>query len=294
MVNAPFTDSTPDGSMVVARDTFIFLQVALQSNSGAALVPDNDAFEQTNVRAIYNPDGADVTSLWATNAIDPVGIDGAADTYDAAHPTYVGGEATPNNIGLFHDGSGRIAQKAKAPTNAEVTLGSTSRRWRVDWAVRRGGVVIPKTEYFHVAEAGVLVTNTAAVNVQEVTDGIYTTLGTSQIERLIAEATRSVRGRVEKGGIVWAELSSLPDLIREAIIYWSRWLVLNRDAGAGLIASEIKEGSKRVKFAGRAGIVDNMKVLADAALNEYLSDAPRYQPGLKVVTRRYNHDSVFR
>lgn len=241
---------------------------------------------------MFDPDGNDVTADFVTVAIDP---DDGDDVWDDAHADYVGDDATPENVGLFHNGTGAIAQKIKVPDDAEITVNSTDRRFRVDWKVKKANGFVTKIEYFNVDQAGVLVLDSSAVTVEEVKAGLSTSLSDPQITDLIAEATRAIRGRVEGKDVVWEDFTELPFLLRDAIIQWARWLIFSRDASSGLKVEKLKEGTKRVEFAGISSKdIEGYRVNAKDSLMEYLRDyAPRMQPRLSVATRKMTDTNPF-
>lgn len=292
MVNDPFVDSTPDGSMVVARGQVVFLQVALETASHVAVIPDADAFEQTNVRAIFNPDNVDVTAAWVTNARDPVD---SSDEYDAAHPTYVGDEATPANVGLFHNGSGKIAQKVKAPSESEVTLGQSVRKWRIEWLVKKGGSLIPKTEYFHVSEAGVLVGASSFVTVSEVRTIINTQMTDAQIQSVISHVSRKARGKAKLYGFDWDSMQTLDDYLRTIIVEWCVTQVFLHDQSAYRKIEKLKEGGKRVEFSGTSSKdLERMTAAVNADFAEWLKmKAPLKRPRITTLSRSVT-DNVYR
>lgn len=288
MVNDPFVDTDPDGTVVIARGQIWFLQVALQTASGSYVAPDADAFTRTDIRAIYDPDGNNVTALWVTNERDVTDVD---DTYDAAHATYVGDDASPNNIGLFYQATGRVAQKVKAPSNVEITKG-TARRFRIDWAIKKGSL-ITKTEYFQTDVAASLVTTSSFVTVDEVRAVISTKMTDPQIESVIEHVTKKARGRAMLYGFDWDSMTELDDYLRTIIVEWCCTMVFTYDQSAYRKIEKLKEGGKRVEFSGTSSKdLERQQAEVKADFEEWLKQKTKYrQPKMKVVTHHYLNTS---
>lgn len=251
MVNNPYSDDTPKGQVVIPRGEFHFLQVAIRESRDGPLTPP-DTFDSTNIRAILDPDGVDVTDSWATNQLDP---DDDNDDFDETHPDYVGDQASPDNIGLFHDGSGRVAQKVEVPSDAEITTNDDTRSYEIQWTFTVNSNTVSDSEIFNVASSGVLVFQATVITPEEVTIGLNTSLTNDDIRELISEATREVRGWVMDVCGVDPDTDSdfsesVPPLVRNAIIKYTRGLIFNRDLSTQQApVSSVRQGRKRVDWA---------------------------------------------
>lgn len=271
MVSAPFTDNVGNNLGVYSRGSIDFFKVQVQQN-GNPVPPDANAFTFTDVRRIEDPDGVDVTADWVTNDLDP---NDAGDTYDENHTTYVGGQASPNNIGLFHNGSGAIAQKFKVPASAEITDGVPSRNFRIYWGIRLGGQMLVDGEgeffeEFNVADYGVLIFESGTVTVSDVRAGIETSLDSDSILELISESVDWSDAHLSICGIDSDTFESLPKAVKQAIILYTRALIFERDASAGQRYSMIQEGSKRVTVAGQTTKdLDTLRGRAEEMLMAY-------------------------
>lgn len=213
----------------------------------------------------------DVTSQWVTNAIDPAGIDGVPDTYGAAHSTYVGGQASPANVGAFYNGTSRLAWKFKVPTNAENVIG-TSRRYKFKWKVLMettpSQIFLEDEETFQVGPIGTVSFGALTVTIAEVEAGITTSLTDAQIQLLITEATNYVYGRLEQAGLEPDQFTSLPRLIRNAIVLMTRYLIFQLDASSYKKTSMLQEGDTRISFTGNSqkdadALLDLLNMLID-------------------------------
>lgn len=284
MVNNPFVDTDPDGTVVISRGQYWFLQVALQTSNGSYVAPDADAWTRDDVRGIYDPDGNDVTALWVTNVRDPTD---PSDLYDAAHATYVGDEATPNNIGLFYQATGKIAQKVMAPADVEITKG-TARRFRIDWNVKKGSL-ISKTEYFQTDVAATLATVSSFVTVDEVRAIIFTKMTDPQIEDAINHVTKKARGRAILYKFDWDSMTTLDDFLRAVLIEWVSTYIFTYDQSAYRKIEKIKEGGKRVEWSGTSSKdLERKELEVKADFEEWLRQKTKFkQPKLRVTTHHY-------
>jgi hypothetical protein len=202
---------------------------------------------------------------------------------------------TPN-IGLFHNGGGRMAQKIKAPDDAEVTTSSTTRLWKVTWRVKKNDSFIENSENFNVAEAGVLVFNVDVVTVAEVERGIVTNLTDPEIEDIIVEATDQIEGLLDACGIDVDGFTEIPPLVRNGIIKWSRGLIFQRDSLAtGGQIIRVKEGPVEVGYSStsvRTSISDYFDEARIDIATYCKRHGPLKRPRLR-VTRQLPGDGAF-
>jgi len=253
----PWPDTTPQNMVVVPRGSIRFIPVRIEVQ-GVLTPPDADAFTYTTVRQILDPDGNDVTDEFVTNELDTAATN-PTDVWDEDHADYVGDEASPENVGLFArhvsgDLTGQVAQKVKAPLDAEITLGSSTRRYKIIWGLRLFDQVLQDGdgelfEYFHVAPPGSLVFGDGYVSIEEVTDSLSTTMDPEQIERLISRASKAIAGMVlDICKVDVSTFTELPYTLREAIILYTQGLILEQDGSSGGIPIMRKEGRKEERF----------------------------------------------
>lgn len=173
------------------------------------------------------------------------------------------------NVGLYHDGAGHVALKVFIPVTDEDTSLDPARQYTVTWKLKKAGLPVTNSETFDVGPAGVIVFNSGIVTVEEVTDGLSTSLDDDTIQRLILRAEARVRGRLIDCGVDPDAFTELPGLVREAIIFYAQGLIFNRDAGAGLGPVVMrKEGSKQVRYSAStekmyAGFMADSKLATD-------------------------------
>lgn len=88
---SPFVDTVGENALVIPQGGIDYMRIALQTKAGGTLVPpDVDAFQRNDIVVIRDPDGADKTSAWAIDSLDP---NDASDVYQDGHVTYVGHQA---------------------------------------------------------------------------------------------------------------------------------------------------------------------------------------------------------
>lgn len=296
MVSDPYVDNTPDGSLVAPRGDILFLKVAVRDGEGGPIVaPDSDwldwdgGADSTTVRTIKDPDDNPVTSNWETIELDP---DDSDDDWDDDHADYVGDpddDNTHEHRGLFHNGSGRIAQKVKVPSDAEKTVDDSDRTWSITWEVRKGDNVVTKTENFNVGAAGVLIFSADLIQVAEVTAGINTSLSDTEVEELIKEATDLwAEGRLLAADVDIGSWDVVPPLVRSAVINYTRGLISQRDVNAGNRVARIREGDKTINYSSsRESVSGAYFEAANGQLDEYLqAKAPSRAPSMDVHQRK--------
>lgn len=305
MSGTPWPDSTPENLAVVPRGGIRWLPVRVEVQ-GVLTPPDVDAFTFSGVRAIYDPDGNDVTADFVTNELDPAATN-PTDIWDENHADYVGDQAAPEQVGLFarHIAgqlNGQVAQKVKAPLDAEVTLGSTTRRYKVVWGIRLFGQVLQDKdgelhEFFHVAPAGVLSFGGLVFNSVDwaaITAGITSSITDPiQQQAILQEAADAVQADIEGCGYDVTTWETLPLQARTLIILYARNLLFAYDGSAGLIVAEVQELSERVKFTGRSDKA------GDRFMDEYLRrlasfcrQAPGRMPMIGVINKDVGHSVV--
>jgi hypothetical protein len=129
------------------------------------------------------------------------------------------------------------------------------------------------------------------VSPDEVTAGLSTSLTDEEIEALIVEATNKVSGWLLLKQVDVDTLTELPDLVRDAIILYTRWLIFTRDASAGLgHFRTIREQDKSITFGTSSdAYVESLKSDAWESILNYLNRGKIRTPSLTVTRKR--HDS---
>jgi hypothetical protein len=285
--NPPFVDDIPTNGLVAPRGSYVWLKSQVTLGGSTTTPPDASSFLVPQLVQILDPDNNDVTAQWVTVVIDPAD---ATDVYDGSHATYVGDEADPDNIGLFHDGLGNLALKVKVPTNAELTYQSSTRRHKVRWSglTKNGGAIIAVEETFVVSEAGVVTFGSMLITPAMVTAGMVTVMTPEQIGGLVQEASMWVRGRLKdcKADLERAQ-TTFDERIQTGMILYSRALVFDRDASAGYKVGKAQEGTKRIERAGQSDDTpEGLRLRAKEELSGYCKEyGRRGRPRIGVVRR---------
>lgn len=302
----PFSDSEPANTLILERGAYYFLKVAVKR--GGALMPLHaDSWLLTDLAVIKDPDGADVTAAWVTNAIDPAGVVSGAstvsDTYDANHATYKGDLATPDNIGLFSDDLGHVALKILVPSDAEDTYLNSARSYSITWKGKlsdgAGGTVEigPSTETFDVAPPGTFLFAGESITAAEVTKGISTSMDVDQIADIVSQVANDwfTGGVIARAaGTLTVPLTYIGPNGRRAIILKARSEIFTFDHTAGVVIKKIREGPDQIEYgAVRDTLIAKWDKEAQDARNDYYREVlGRGKPFISKTDRAHESETA--
>lgn len=198
------------------------------------------------------------------------------------------------NIGLFHDGAGAIAQKVQVPAGALITT-STNDYYEIFWKVRKSdGNILSSSEVFNVDEAGVILFQNASVTVSQVTAAINTTLTDGQIIDIIGEANRTVQRMFRRCGIDPLTNENVTVDLIDAVIFWARGLITIKNPSATQPVTSVTQKSKTKRFAQSAvdRAADWLKMAADVVAEACEDEGDEDQVSAQVQVRDFWHEAL--
>lgn len=166
---------------------------------------------------------------------------------DAATQTATGVDVvigTPN-IGLFHNGTGSVAQKIKVPDDATVTINDDTSSYEVDWKIRYGTdasgdpLFATLTETFNIRGVS-LEAKDSRVTVPEVRRGFETPEPDSRVEDLIVEAAGNINSLIKMTDA--SVPNPPPGSLLNATIYEARRLLLVLEESTGRSVNSVSQG----------------------------------------------------
>lgn len=224
------TADTTDGSTTVVTDNAIFTS--------------SDAGKKITGPGI--PSGTTIASVTSSTEIE---LSQAA----TATQTDITIDFGTENIGLFHDGAGHVAQKIQVPSDAEVTTG-TDRNYTVYWRIKKSDSnFLTGSEVFNVAEAGTLTFDSGTVSISDVKRAITTSLSDAEINDAIDEGIIKTDGKLAACGVDTSSLSDLPaaaqNYIKTAYAEYARALIMKKDLSAqSQRVVRKRQGNKSVRY----------------------------------------------